>query len=394
MSIAFGLSLFVFLISLAGAAQLAIGIRKVKNLRDIPVALPDPPPRVSIVVAALNEADTIEPAMRSLLALDYPELEIIAVDDRSTDATGELLDRIAREHPALRVLHVRELPNGWLGKNHALQRGAEIASGAYILFTDADVIFEPSAIGRAVSYCEREGLDHLTVPPDFIVDDEHLLAMMLINGTILFYAAYPPWRLRTSPGKYMGVGAFNMVRAAPYRQAGGHVPLALEIVDDLMLGKLMKSRGLRQDALLGFRAVSIRWYRGPAEMIRGLEKNSLAALDYRPGALLPITAAMLLLHLWPWVGLFATQGASWWCCAGALAIQLLARLDMLRLAGWSRRCLLWWPVAPLVSLGALWRAVALTLRRGGVAWRGTRYPLAMLRTARREFTRALPPAGR
>lgn len=390
MSIAFWVSFFVLLVSLAGAVQLAAGIRKVKNLRDIPVALPEPPPKVSIVVSALNEGDTIEPAMRSLLALDYPDLEIIAIDDRSTDATGEVLDRIAREHPALRVLHIRELPEGWLGKNHALQRGAEMASGAYILFTDADVVFEASAISRAVSYCEREGLDHLTVPPHFIVDDEHLLAMMLINGTILFYAAYPPWRLRTSPTKYMGVGAFNMVRAASYRQVGGHVPLALEVVDDLMLGKLMKSRGLRQDALFGFRAVSIRWYRNTAEMIRGLEKNSLAALDYRPGALLVITAAMLLLHLWPWVGLFVAQGATWWCCVGALAFQLLARLDILRPTGWSWKCLLWWPVAPLVSLVALWRAVTLTLRRGGVIWRGTHYPLDALRSARRAFLQSHP----
>ena len=299
MSNAFWLSLSVFLISLASFVQLAVGMRKVKYLRDVPLALPDPPPRVSVVFAALNEADTIEPALRSLLALDYPNLEIIAIDDRSTDATEEILDRIGREHPALRVLHIRELPPGWLGKNHALQRGAETASGEYILFTDADVVFEPSAIGRAVTCCESEQLDHLTVPPDFLVDREHLLAMLLLNGAVLFYSVHSLWRLRTSRKNYFGVGAFNMVRAASYRQAGGHVPLALEVLDDIMLGMMVKRRGCRQDALLGYGAVAVRWYRNAAEMIRGIEKNSLAMLYYRPVMLVPITLLALALHVWP-----------------------------------------------------------------------------------------------
>src|SRR5207248_653474 len=133
-----------------GCMQLAYGLGKIGWLSDQPLMPSGDAPRVSIVISALNEADTIEPALRSVLALDYPDLEVVVVDDRSTDATPEILDRLCCEHPALKVVHVRELPPGWLGKNHALQHGASLASGEYILFTDADVMFGPSAVSRAV----------------------------------------------------------------------------------------------------------------------------------------------------------------------------------------------------------------------------------------------------
>src|ERR1700694_526309 len=154
-------------------------MRKIKLLGDTLPVLGKNPPRVSIVFSALNEAGTIEPALRSALSLDYPNLEIVAINDRSTDATGDILDRLSSEHSSMRVLHMRDLPPGWLGKNHALHRGAELASGAYLLFTDADVVFERSAITRAIAYCEQNDLDHLTVFPEMPVKD-HLLAMMLL----------------------------------------------------------------------------------------------------------------------------------------------------------------------------------------------------------------------
>ena len=122
-------------------------------------------PTLSVLVPACNEASTLERAMQSLLAMDYPRLEIIAVNDRSTDGTGELLERLAAANPRLRVRHVTALPSGWLGKNHALHIASQEATGDWLLFTDADVVYTPDALLRAVSYARRVGADHLVVSP-------------------------------------------------------------------------------------------------------------------------------------------------------------------------------------------------------------------------------------
>src|SRR5690606_24876556 len=169
------------------AVQLFQGVRRIARLDAIP--LPDERsvtwPRVSIVIAARNEERHLREALASVLALDYPDFEVIAIDDRSTDATGSILDRFAAECPRLRVVHVDELPRGWLGKNHALHAGAAQASGKYILFTDADIVMEPAALPRAVIYCEENELDHLAMTPRVVMPGPMLQAFA-IAFTIYF----------------------------------------------------------------------------------------------------------------------------------------------------------------------------------------------------------------
>src|SRR5436190_19238136 len=127
-------SLAVLAAWLAISATLVLGWRRLRSLAALAHALPAPPPRLTVILTALNEERGIEAALRSLLGSDYPGLEIIAIDDRSTDSTGAILDRLAAGHPQLRVLHVRSLPHGWLGKNHALWQGTLDARGDYFLF--------------------------------------------------------------------------------------------------------------------------------------------------------------------------------------------------------------------------------------------------------------------
>ena len=215
----FWLSAGVLLPTVISLVMLHRGLAKVGWLARQPDELPAEPPSVSIVVSALNEAHTIEPALQSLLALDYPWLEVVAINDRSSDATGAILDRLQQTDARLKVLHIEALPAGWLGKNHALQRGAEIATGEYVLFTDADVHFEARALRQAVGYCVRHGLDHLVVLAEFTVRS-NLLAALLSSVYWFFFIKHPPWRVRQSPRVHIGMGAFNLVRTAPYRQAG------------------------------------------------------------------------------------------------------------------------------------------------------------------------------
>ncbi|MGB7172002.1 MAG: glycosyltransferase family 2 protein, partial [Candidatus Acidiferrales bacterium] len=120
-------------------------------------------PRISILFAARDEAEKMPAALSSLLKLDYPNYEVIAVDDRSADATGKILDEFAARDARLKVIHVEELPKGWLGKPHALAEAYEKASGEWLVFTDADVQFAPDLLRRALACVERAGADHLTL---------------------------------------------------------------------------------------------------------------------------------------------------------------------------------------------------------------------------------------
>lgn len=275
--IAYWVSAAVLLLLLRQLVALHFGLRRLRQLADVEAPADPELPALSVIVGALDEAATIEPALRSLLAVDYPRLEVIAIDDRSTDGTGAILDRLAREDRRLRVIHVRELPAGWLGKVHALHVGARAATGEWLLFTDADVHFAPGALRRAVGHCRQERLDHLSVLPELHVR-QSLLAALLLLAQGLFYATLPPWKLATSPRVYVGLGAFNLVRSDAYRRAGGHEALRLEVLDDLMLGKRLKTfGGARQGLLLGQGAVSLEWYPDAHAFMRGLEKNSFAA---------------------------------------------------------------------------------------------------------------------
>lgn len=371
-------SAVLLLIATAGSALLLVGNRQVRQLGDVPPALPSPPPSLSIVVAARDEAHTVEPAMRSLLALDYPDLEIIAVDDRSADGTGQILDRLSAAEPRLHVIHVPELPDGWLGKNHALQQGADSASGALILFTDADVVFAPTALSRAVAFLDREALDHLAVSPELRMPGV-LLGIFGAMFAATFGLFMQPWKARR-PGRYhIGIGAFNLVRADVYRAVGGHAPLALRPDDDVKLGKLIKKSGFRQDVLFGVDQVVVEWYSSIGEVVRGLRKNSFAGVDYRLYMIMGGAFMQIALHVYPIVALLFVSGTVWWVCLAIAIVLLVGYVDNARIHGYPA----WYGAGyPLFAVLFSYTIIAATLRtlvRGGIEWRGTFYPLERLR---------------
>jgi glycosyltransferase involved in cell wall biosynthesis len=378
MGLAFWFSLFVFVLMALLSLEVVCGVRKIAHLKDMPSELSGPAPRVSIIFSALNEADTIEPALQSLLALDYPNLEIIAINDRSTDATPAILDRLAARHPVLRVLHLDALAPGWLGKNHALHQGAHLASGEFLIFTDADVRFDPSAVKRAVACCQRDALDHLTLFFQHVASTS-MLRMMTVSTTVGLFTRYKPWKVTHSVKHYMGVGAFNMVRTSAYQRAGGHAAIPFVVLDDIMLGKLMKASGARQRVLFGSQMVAVEWYRDSAAMARGLQKNIYALFDFRLAVLLAVTVVTLLLRVWPWIGLFAFDGPTRWLNGASLLCGLAMYADLIRHHGWNYRDLALAPLLVLVELAIWWVGSINTLRRGGIDWRGTRYSLAELK---------------
>jgi cellulose synthase/poly-beta-1,6-N-acetylglucosamine synthase-like glycosyltransferase len=363
------------------AVHVMVGNRRLHRLAQLRAPAPTGWPRVSIVIAARNEAATVGAALPTVLGKDYPELEFIAVNDRSEDDTGAILDRIAAGESRLRVVHVRELPAGWLGKNHALHLGAQQATGEWILFTDADVHFAPDALARAIAYGRANSLDHIAAVPN-LSGTSHPLGICVNAFSFAFMVGLRPWQVPDPRSRaHAGVGAFNLVRASTYRKLGGHEPLRLRPDDDIKLGKLMKAGGF-SEFMLGDGAITVAWYHTVGEMVCGLTKNAYAGADYR--LWLPLTGVLLTaaLYLWPVAALALTTGPALWLNAGSVAVMLILGCDQTRFTGGR-----WWhglflPFGMAVFAYALLRSQLVTLWTGGITWRGTHYPLHDLRENR------------
>lgn len=375
----FSLALLGFVVWVPSTLEMLVGFRFVPLLREYePLAAPECP-RLSIVVPACNEADTVEPAMRSLLALDYPDYEVIAVEDRSTDETGRILDGLALEDPRLRVLHVTELPPGWLGKNHALQRGSEAASGEWLLFTDADVLYAPDALRRVMAAVHARPCDHIVAMPRILVEGFWERAFVGYFMT-MFSFRFRTWQASWKRGwGYVGVGAFSMVRTAAYREMGGHGALPMEVADDIKLGKLIKRSGYRQQMVEAAELIRVRWLIGLRGAVDGLTKNAFAGVGYSWMAVVMCAAGMMIGAVWPWIGLWVGPPAVRLLCLLTLLAKPLAAWAQKRGSGIPVRYSAVWPLCALIFIYIIVRSGLLAERQGGIYWRGTFYPLEKLR---------------
>ena len=374
-----GLAAATALLWILDLLYVASGIRRIESLEDVTPAADSDCPPASICVAARNEADDVEEAVASFLALDYPELEVVAVDDRSTDDTGRILERLADRDERLTVHHVNDLPDGWLGKNHALHRAAREAAGDVLLFTDADVTFETSSLRRAVGHMERNGLDHLTAPPGQAWPTSLLRAVGSVLQWVLLHRIRP-WLVGADDSDaHAGVGAFNLVRRSAYETAGGHEAIATRPVDDMALAERLQATGARSSFLFGRGMVRVRWYGDVAGFTRGMGRSMVADFDY---SLPPAAVAALLLvffHTWPWAGALLIEGPGRWLSAIPVAGSIALSRMLPKSEGAAPHDVLWWPVAGLVLAWTALRAAVMALWRGGITWRGTFYTLEELR---------------
>jgi glycosyltransferase involved in cell wall biosynthesis len=371
-------------------AWLFARIGRLPNLRAGPERLPAGKswPRLSVVVACRNEEANVRRALSSLLAQDYPDLEIVAVDDRSEDATGAILRELAGANRALTVARVDALPPGWLGKTHAMQVGAGAASGDWILFTDADVLFAPGALRRAVAWVDGEGLGHGVAIPHFIAPGFLERAFVALFGLVVLIVFRADDLRRPGSRAHIGVGAFNLVRRDAYRAIGGHERLRMEVVDDLKLGLVLRRSGVRQGCADSGGLVGVRWQRGFVATLRGLMKNVFAGNEYRWALTLRSVIGLPLVTTFPLaVLLVAHGGGTGWAVARLLAAgawltsALVHGAAARRFAGGrGHEGLALALVGPCLGGVSLASALAATVR-GAVIWRGTRYPLPQLKAA-------------
>ncbi|MGH9789783.1 MAG: glycosyltransferase, partial [Candidatus Acidiferrales bacterium] len=238
------------------------GMRKVPRLREMQPLGDAECPTVSILFSARDEEEKLPQALATLLALDYPRYEVVAVNDRSSDATGRILEEAAARDPRLKAVDVTKLPAGWLGKPHGLQRAYEASSGEWLVFTDADVRFAPDLLRRSLALAKGRGWDHMTLFGHVEMHGfwEHAIMTFFMLSLTLYTEA---WRVADPrSNKFLGVGSFQLFRRAAYEAAGTHQRLALEVVDDIKLGKLAKLAGFRSGLALAGRSVAVRWHAG------------------------------------------------------------------------------------------------------------------------------------
>jgi glycosyltransferase involved in cell wall biosynthesis len=348
-------------------------------------------PRVSIIVPARNEAEHIRDTLWGLLALDYSEYEIIAVNDRSTDSTGQIMEEVAgaltlsavagegTRATRLKVIHISELPSEWLGKTHAMWMAGQMATGDWLLFTDADVLFKTDALRRAIAYAEQVRADHLVVFPRMITKrwDE---TMMIAFFQALFVFGHRPWKVADPKARdHMGVGAFNMVRRSTYDAVGTYLALRMEVLDDIKLGKVVKNAGFAQRCVFGEDLISLHWAKGAFGIVNNLTKNFFAVLSFQWWRTAATIFGLAFLNLGPFVGVLLAHGWLRVPYVIALVSMFAIYFGMSKRSAIPSYYFLLHPVSTSLFVYTLMRSMFHALSNDGIVWRGTKYPLEELR---------------
>ena len=377
-------TIYCILFSLVWCASFLVVhlFRRIRIFEKANSPLPPKWPRLSVVIASCNDADTIEKAVNTLLQQDYPNLEIVVVSDRSTDGTGQIIKRIARKDSRVRTVHIQHLPPGWLGKVHALHVGTQKSSGDWILYTDADVYFKQGALRKAIAFVLADHSDHLALLPVPRSPSFWLEVVLQTIGGVFVLGTRAAHIGKPGSKAFVGAGAFNLVRKAVLDRTEGFSWLRMEVVDDVGLGLMLQRSGAKSSFAITLQDVSFTWYPSLGAMFKGLEKNFFAVLAFYSiarmitivvlawsYALAPLVAILYSLKI-P-VLLIVGLVSYLFLIAGAVGVKITFKQKLLPLlfvqVGYV-----------LISLMLLRSGIMCILRRG-ITWRGTWYPIDELR---------------
>ena len=326
-----------------------------------------------------NEEKNLAEALKSVCSLNYPNYKILVVNDRSTDSSGSILNNLQKNDPKINIINIDVLPEGWLGKNHALFTGYNFSTSEFMLFTDADVIFSADVLTRAMNYTTKNNLDHLTILPDIITNSSFFKA--ILSTFIMILTAFQrPWGARDKKSKAsMGVGAFNLVKRSAYVKAGTHRAFAMRPDDDLKLGLHLKKSGSTSDVLFGNNKLQVEWYANLKEFIDGLMKNTFSGFNYNPWLVAVAVIGMVMGYILP-IPILLIFGNRVDIVL-ALAILYAQIILYWKMQGADSK---WWfgltsIYGSAIVVYILIRSAVKTLLKGGIIWRGTFYPLKELR---------------
>lgn len=348
---------------------------------------PGNPPRLSVLVAAKDEEENIESCVRSMLAQDYPNFQLIAIDDRSADRTGEILDRVAAEDRRLTVVHVQELREGWFGKNNAMREGFERADGEWLCFIDADCRqTSVKTLSVAMRFAMEKGVDFLSVLPRL---ETHSLWERIIQpacgGLMVFWFNPSDVNNPKHPTAYAN-GAFMLMKRATYEAIGGHEPFKTEVNEDMHMARAAKRAGevLRvvqnKDLYVtrmytNFRAIWRGWSRifyGCFETFRRLRITLLVMLFSGLFPWYSAVSAWIIVALRGWSG----AGPWRWVALAATAAVLCQQSVLVRFYRMSETPAVLaptYPIAGTIVCGMLVNAMTKLGGRTTTTWRGTTY---------------------
>jgi chlorobactene glucosyltransferase len=367
------LAVFALVIWLLAFVQTIVNLRVAPRLD--PSRVPAQQPFVSIIVPARNEARSIERSVRAFLAQDYPNFELIVVNDRSSDATGEVLRAI--RDPRLIVIDGQESPPGWLGKPWALEQGRIRARGDILLIVDADLVYAPAALRSAVEYLERIDVGMIALLPHFEMGTfAEQLAMPML--AVFVFTTAPLWLSNRSKAVRLalGGGAGNLIRRNVIESIGGFTPLREAVVDDVALAHLARSHGYTTRTVRADDLLTVRMYDGARAIVDGFTKNAFAAVgrSYVAAALLLIL--IVILHLLPY-GVALTGD---WAAISIVIVIIAIRVMLFRSVRYRLDNAIF--LHPLMVSFWAWimlRSIWITGVRKQIRWRGRMYDAAQTR---------------
>jgi hypothetical protein len=282
-------------------------------------------------------------------------------------------------HGLLKVVHISDLPSGWMGKTHAMWMAGQLATGDWLLFTDADVLFKPDSLRRAMAYAEAEQADHVVLFPRMIMKHPGE-RMMIAFFQALFVFGHRPWKVADPKARdHMGVGAFNLVRCQVYDAVGTYQALRMEVLDDMKLGKVIKNAGFAQRNVFGEDLISLHWANGAFGVVNNLTKNFFAVLSFQWPRTVITIFGLGFLNLGPFLGVWLAHGWVRVPYAIALVSVFLIYYGMSRRSSIPPYYFFLHPISTSLFMYTLLRSMVHTLANDGIVWRGTKYPLEELR---------------
>jgi chlorobactene glucosyltransferase len=351
--------------------------------RSTPPRLPTPPPRISALVPANNEERNIKRCVESLLAQDYPNLEVIVVDDRSTDSTAAIARDLNLGGRSVVVVTVKAIPPGWTGKCHALTRGVERASGEWFVFLDADSRLAPDAISRCMSLALSRGVSLLTLTPKPEIKTfwEKALQPVFLG---VFAMLYPFWKVNNPSSSVAAAnGMFILIEGSAYRAVGGHASVRSLAVEDVGLAKRVKHSGFGITAVNGVELMTTRMYSNFRDILDGWTRILVASVDYG----LAKTLFLLMTHVLISFPVTASAAAYWyfesaprfgtaWRAAPFAATAIASTLTVLlflRQIGVPARYATLVPLGNLFLIPTFIAAIRRICQKSPLVWRGTVY---------------------
>ena len=350
----------------------------------------DQPPRVTILIPAKDEGERIRACIESALAQDYPNFNVIAIDDRSTDTTGAVMDDLARRHPGrLRVLHITEPPaEGWTGKNNALHQGVKHADGEWLLFVDSDVVLERDALISSMEVVLRKGFDLISLLPRLESHSfwEGLLVPLAASAASSMYLV-PLTNNHLMKDTAFANGQFLMISRKAYTAIGGHETVRDRYCEDLEIARLLKSTGWKPRVAWGNDFCAVRMYSSLDAIFKGWGRIFYAGRAGSPWRILGAILALLLCGFSAYVALAfgvyrAARYNDWgWLAASVVHLSMLSFFvsTMYHWSGNPRRNALMFPLGGSMLLGIFLKALKMCVTKK-VEWRGTSYSHVMADT--------------